>query len=100
MASKVQFQPRNMKFELLPEREADVVVFDGFESVEFRRFKSDGLWSIAEASTGLPIVRGCDSGRHAYERAEYELKRHGLKATQDAIASTLLNIAIKDSAAA
>ena len=77
LTDPVPFQPRNRHLELLPERAANPLDFAGFEPVRFYLFKSDGLWSIAEASTGMPITRGAGSRYEARDRAAGVLQQQG-----------------------
>ncbi len=93
------FQPRNISLQLLPARDASQVTFEGFDGLEFMLYKMDGLWCIAEASTGLPIVRGQDSKYAATDKAKYVLAGHGVDKTRAVVAATLERIADKAVAA-
>ena len=86
LTNPVPFQPRNRHLELLPERAAYPIDFPGYEPVKFYLFKSDGLWSIAEASTGMPITRGAGSRHEARDRAIGVLQQQGKEKLQQVIA--------------
>lgn len=95
---KIEFQPRDVNKNLLPARPATRVDIPGFEGIGFMLHKMDGLWALAEESTGLRVVGGCDTQNHAKDRATYLLGIQGLEKTKAAIAWQLDDLKQKEGA--
>jgi hypothetical protein len=91
----IQFQPRSATYQLLPVRDAIPVTFEGFDGLEFCYYKMDGLWAIAEISSGLPVTRGHGSKPEARDKAAYLLSIQGLEKTKRAIAYHVERMAAK-----